>query len=178
PSPSREEKGTADALASFLAGPGVADHRERHNVWACNKHLSTRKPTILPNSHHDTVKPAKAYMLYTYQSMETDIRMSGLGSNDAGGALVSLIAAFLHFHDQPKLKYNLLLAATAEEEVSGKNGIELVYPKFGKIAFAIVGEPTGMQLAVAEKGLMVLDCTVRGLPGHAARDEGKNAIYS
>lgn len=178
PSPSREEKGTADALESFLAGRGVVTHREQQNVWAFNKHFSPRKPTILLNSHHDTVKPAKAYTLDPYQPLEKDGKLFGLGSNDAGGALVSLIAAFLHFHEQPKLKYNLLLAATAEEEVSGKNGIELVYPQFGKIAFAIVGEPTGMQLAIAEKGLMVLDCTVRGLPGHAARDEGKNAIYS
>ncbi|QEC51750.1 acetylornithine deacetylase [Anseongella ginsenosidimutans] len=178
PSQSRQEEGTADAIEQFFREKVVQPERKLNNIWVRNKYFSAKKPTILLNSHHDTVKPAGAYTLDPYQPLEKDGKLYGLGSNDAGGALVSLIAAFLHFYDKKNLKYNLLLAATAEEEISGKNGIELVYPEFGPVAFAIVGEPTEMHLAISEKGLMVLDCQVQGRPGHAARDEGENAIYN
>lgn len=178
PSLSREEKGTADAIEQFLREKGLAPERKMNNVWIRNKYFRAKKPTILLNSHHDTVKPATAYTLDPYQPLEKDGKLHGLGSNDAGGALVSLIAAFLHFYNRKNLKYNLLLAATAEEEISGKNGIELVFPEFGPIEFALVGEPTEMNMAISEKGLMVLDCRVHGRPGHAARDEGENAIYN
>lgn len=178
PSLSREEKGTADVIEQFFRDNGVETRRQLNNVWAFNKHYSKKKPTILLNSHHDTVKPAGAYTLDPYEPIEKDGKLFGLGSNDAGGALVALIAAFLYFHEDKKLKYNLLLAATAEEEISGKNGIELVFPGFGPVDLAIVGEPTEMHMAIAEKGLMVLDCQVKGRPGHAARDEGENAIYN
>lgn len=177
PSLSRQENGTADAIAQFFQNKGIQPDRKLNNVWVRNKYFSAKKPTILLNSHHDTVKPAKAYTLDPYEPLEKDGKLFGLGSNDAGGALVSLIAAFLHFYNKKNLKYNLLLAATAEEEISGKNGIELVVPEFGPLAFAIVGEPTEMNLAISEKGLMVLDCRVLGRPGHAARNEGENAIY-
>ncbi len=136
-----------------------------------------QKPTILLNSHHDTVKPNKAYSIDPFTPIEKDGKLFGLGSNDAGGALVSLIATFLHYYDNPALKFNLLLAASAEEEISGHQGIEMLLPQLNKILFAIVGEPTQMQMAIAEKGLLVLDCTAHGKAGHAARNEGENAIY-
>jgi acetylornithine deacetylase len=123
------------------------------------------------------VKPNKGYTLNPFQPLEKDGRLFGLGSNDAGGCLVSLIAAFLRYYDREGLAYNLVLAATAEEEISGHDGIELLLPSLGAIDFGIVGEPTQMQLAVAEKGLLVLDCVSHGKAGHAAREEGDNAIY-
>lgn len=178
PSLSRQEDGTADAIEEFFRKQGIRPERKLNNIWVRNKHFNAKKPTILLNSHHDTVKPASAYTLDPYEPLEKDGKLFGLGSNDAGGALVSLIAAFLHFYSKKNLKYNLLLAATAEEEISGKNGIELVFPDFGPVDFAIVGEPTEMHLAISEKGLMVLDCRVHGRPGHAARNEGENAIYN
>ncbi|HEY9562097.1 MAG TPA: M20 family metallo-hydrolase [Anseongella sp.] len=178
PSLSREENGTADAIEQFLTKHGAKPKRKLNNVWVRNKHYDAKKPTILLNSHHDTVKPNGAYTMNPNEALEKDGKLFGLGSNDAGGPLVSLIAAFLHLFDQKNLKYNLLLAATAEEEISGKNGIELAFPEFGKVEFALVGEPTEMHMAVSEKGLMVLDCKVTGRPGHAARDEGENAIYN
>ena len=135
------------------------------------------KPTILLNSHHDTVRPNSGYTRDPFEAKIEYDKLYGLGSNDAGGCLVSLIAVFLYFYEQKDLKYNLCLAATAEEEISGVNGLELIVPELGKLDFAIVGEPTLMQLAIAEKGLMVLDCTVHGKAGHAAREEGENAIY-
>lgn len=177
PSFSKEEAKTADVIEVFLQRHKVKTNRKEHNIWAINKHFSPDKPTILLNSHHDTVKPNSGYTLDPFEAIEKDGRLYGLGSNDAGGPLVSLIAAFLHFYEHEDLKYNLLIAATAEEEISGKNGIELIYNDLPVIDFAIVGEPTRMQLAVAEKGLMVLDCTTYGQAGHAAREEGENAIY-
>ena len=177
PSFSREEEGAATLIETWLQGQGVATERLQNNIWAKNRHFDAARPTILLNSHHDTVKPNKAYTLDPFESIERDGKLYGLGSNDAGGSLVSLIAAFLHFYDQPGLAYNLILAATAEEEISGHNGVELLLPVLGKIDWGIVGEPTMMQLAVAEKGLLVLDCTVHGKAGHAAREEGENALY-
>jgi acetylornithine deacetylase len=175
---SKEEQQTATVIEQFLQDRGVKTHRTVNNVWAYNEHFDSKKPTILLNSHHDTVKPNPGYSNDPLAADIIDGKLFGLGSNDAGGCLVSLIAAFLHFHGQENLKYNLCLAATAEEEISGKNGIELVIPEFGLLEFAIVGEPTLMDLAIAERGLMVLDCVSQGKAGHAARQEGDNAIYN
>jgi acetylornithine deacetylase len=177
PSFSKEENRTADLLEIFLKEQGVTVHRNINNVWAYNKHFDAAKSTILLNSHHDTVKPNTGYTRDPHDAKIEDGKLYGLGSNDAGGCLVSLIATFLYFHDRTNLKYNFCLAATAEEEISGTNGIELIIPELGKLDFAIVGEPTLMQLAIAERGLMVLDCVAHGKAGHAAREEGDNAIY-
>jgi acetylornithine deacetylase len=177
PSFSREEDKTADLLESFLHKHGVATHRKLNNVWAYNLHFDPKKPSILLNSHHDTVKPNSGYTRNPFSPEVEDGKLYGLGSNDAGAALVCLLAAFLHFYSKPGLHYNLIWAGTAEEEISGKNGLELILPELGAIEFAMVGEPTLMHMAIAEKGLMVLDCMAQGKSGHAAREEGINAIY-
>src|SRR3954454_1247949 len=177
PSFSKEEDKSADIIEAFLKSNNVDACRFLNNVWARNKFFDKSKPTILLNSHHDTVKPNKGYTTDPFSPIEKDGKLFGLGSNDAGGCLVSLIATFLHFYEQENLKYNFVLAATAEEEISGKNGIEILLQHLPKIDFGIVGEPTQMNLAVAEKGLLVLDCTAHGKAGHAAREEGDNAIY-
>jgi acetylornithine deacetylase len=177
PSFSKEEENTASVIEQFLKDHGVKTHRTINNVWAYNEHFDASKPTILLNSHHDTVKPNPGYSRDPFAADIIDGKLFGLGSNDAGGCLVSLIAVFIHFYKEKNLKYNLCLAATAEEEISGNNGIELILPQLGQLEFAIVGEPTLMQMAVAEKGLMVLDCVAHGRAGHAAREEGENAIY-
>jgi acetylornithine deacetylase len=177
PSFSKEEDKTAEILFHYLSQRTVHVKQAGNNVWARNVHYDESKPTILLNSHHDTVKPNKGYTIDPFAPINENGKLFGLGSNDAGGSLVSLIATFLYFSERDNLKYNLVLAASAEEEISGKNGIELVLPELGAIDFGIVGEPTQMQMAVAERGLMVLDCTVLGKAGHAARNEGDNAIY-
>lgn len=177
PSFSKEEENTADLIEQFLERKGVKTRVHLNNIWARNKYFEESKPTILLNSHHDTVKPNKGYTLDPFSPIEKDGKLFGLGSNDAGGALVSLIATFLFYYAKADLKYNLVIAATAEEEISGNNGVEALLPHLGKIDCAIVGEPTEMQMAVAEKGLMVLDCVAKGKAGHAAREEGDNAIY-
>ena len=177
PSLSKEEAGTADLLAKFLTERGVEVHRKKNNVWAFNKYYDPAKPTILLNSHHDTVKPNSAYTRDPFEPSVEGDRLYGLGSNDAGASGVSLIAAFLYYNDRSDLKYNLCVAITAEEENSGHDGLECVIPELGPLEFAVVGEPTLMQLAIAERGLMVLDCTAHGRAGHAAREEGDNAIY-
>ena len=177
PSFSREEEHTATLIEVFLQAKGIEVHRHLNNIIARNQHFDEAKPTILLNSHHDTVKPNKAYTLDPFTPLEKEGKLYGLGSNDAGGSLVSLLATFVYFYKQPDLRFNLVLAATAEEEISGKNGVECVLPLLGKIEGAIVGEPTLLQMAVAERGLMVLDCTAHGKAGHAARNEGVNAVY-
>ena len=177
PSFSKEEAGTAGLLAEFLQERGVDVHRKKNNVWAFNRHYDPAKPTILLNSHHDTVKPNGAYTRDPFAATVEGDRLYGLGSNDAGASGVSLLAAFLHFYDRKDLKYNLCVAITAEEENSGHDGLECVIPELGPLEFAIVGEPTLMQLAIAERGLMVIDCTAHDKAGHAAREEGDNAIY-
>jgi acetylornithine deacetylase len=177
PSFSKEEGKTADLIAAFLEKHAVKVHRELHNIWAYNKHYDAAKPTLLLNSHHDTVQPNPSWTRDPFSATVEDGMLYGLGSNDAGGCLVSLIATFLYFHERKDLKYNIVLAATAEEEISGRNGIELILPHLGDLEAAIVGEPTEMHLAVAEKGLLVLDCVAKGKAGHAAREEGVNAIY-
>jgi acetylornithine deacetylase len=178
PSFSKEEEGTAHLIEQFLRDNGVVTHRKINNIWARNEQFDPSKPTILLNSHHDTVKPNSGYTRNPHDAKIEDGKLYGLGSNDAGGCLVSLIAVFLYFYGKKGLSYNLCLAATAEEEISGLNGIELVLPDLGQLDFAIVGEPTQMQLAIAERGLMVLDCVAHGTAGHAARNEGDNAIYN
>ena len=183
PSFSGEEHHTAAILQKHLERYQVEVKKYLNNVWAKNKFFDSNKPTILLNSHHDTVKPNKGYTIDPFVPLEKSGKIFGLGSNDAGGALVCLIASFLHFYEQPDLKYNVIIAATAEEEISGNNGIEALLKEeefsktLGKNVCAIVGEPTQMQMAVAERGLMVLDCIAQGIAGHAARDEGENAIY-
>lgn len=187
---SKEEDKTAGIIESFLQSAGVTGNRFLNNVWAVNKHFDKNKPTILLNSHHDTVRPNKAYTLDPFSSVEKDGKLFGLGSNDAGGCLVSLIATFIYFYAREDLPFNLVLAATAEEEISGSNGIEaLLNDQFfisstNEISLppfrgwgCIVGEPTLMNMAVAEKGLLVIDCIAYGKAGHAAREEGDNAIY-
>jgi acetylornithine deacetylase len=177
PSFSKEEDRTAELIFSYLESKGVAANRLQNNIWAKNKYFDPGKPTLLLNSHHDTVKPNMAYTLDPFTALEKDGRLFGLGSNDAGGCLVSLIATFLYFYEAQGLAYNIVLAVSAEEEISGHNGIELLLPSLPAIEWAIVGEPTKLDLAVAEKGLLVLDCVSHGKAGHAAREEGDNAIY-
>ena len=189
PSFSKQEDNTADVIENFLQSKSVVTNRLLNNVWAINKYFDEGKPTILLNSHHDTVKPNPQYTRNPLSANIEDGKLYGLGSNDAGGCLVSLIETFIHFYHQQNLKYNLVLAATAEEEISGKNGIEALLNsnEFLKLSTSlkspfkgwgsIVGEPTLMNMAVAEKGLLVLDCTAHGKAGHAARNEGENAIY-
>lgn len=185
PSFSKEEDQTAGIICRYFALQRVEHTRIDNNVFALNKYFDPEKPSILLNSHHDTVRPAKGYTLDPFTPLEKDGKIFGLGSNDAGGPLVALIATFVHFYEMQDLKYNLVIAATAEEEISGTNGIEAVLKNpyflqhfFGKEIFgAIVGEPTQMQMAVAERGLMVIDAVAQGRAGHAARNEGENAIY-
>jgi acetylornithine deacetylase len=177
PSFSKEENKTAAIINEFLLSKNVATEVYLNNVWARNKYFDKAKPSILLNSHHDTVKPNKGYTIDPFSPIEKDGKLYGLGSNDAGGSLVSLIAVFLYYYNRTDLKYNLIIAATAEEEISGHNGVEALLPQLGKIDFGIVGEPTKMQMAIAERGLMVLDCIAHGVAGHAAREEGDNAIY-
>jgi acetylornithine deacetylase len=191
PSFSREENKTADLISLFLKERKIEHSRVQNNVWAKNKHFDKNKPSILLNSHHDTVKPNPQYTKDPFDPLVEDSKLFGLGSNDAGGCLVSLIAAFLFFYEKENLNYNIVLAATAEEEISGTDGIELLlkdaefisqthgsfdFPFFAGKSCGIVGEPTLMQLAVSEKGLMVLDAVSHGKAGHAARNEGENAI--
>jgi acetylornithine deacetylase len=177
PSFSKQEDRTADRIADFLQKENVDCQRLQNNVWATNRYFDPQKPTILLNSHHDTVKPNASYTLDPFGPLEKDGKLYGLGSNDAGGCLVSLMAVFLHFYNARNLRYNFVLAATAEEEISGREGLEMLIPHLPPINFAIVGEPTQMQMAIAEKGLMVVDCVAHGKAGHAAREEGENAIY-
>ena len=177
PSLSREEDKTATVLKIYLEKYCTDVHLLKNNVWVKNKNFADNKPTLLLNSHHDTVPANKGYTRNSLDGIIENEKLFGLGSNDAGGALVSLLATFLHFYSEEDLDYNLIFAATAEEEISGTGGIELLYAQLPDINVAIVGEPTQMQMAVAEKGLLVIDCTVQGKAGHAAREEGENAIY-
>lgn len=180
PSFSREEWATARIMADALTSAGISDvNVSGNNVWVRNRHFDHAKPTVLLCSHHDTVRPNAGYTRDPFDPEITpDGKLYGLGSNDAGAAAVSLVAAFCHFYDRAGMKYNLCLAIVAEEEISGQGGVRSILSELGPIDFAIVGEPTGMNLAIAEKGLMVLDCVASGRSGHAARDEGENAIYN
>ncbi len=176
PSLSREEEQTAFVLEEYFRERNIPFSRLMNNIWSRNQYFDSSKPTILLNSHHDTVKPNASYTRNPFSpDVEGDI-LYGLGSNDAGGPLVSLLAAFTHYYYDSSLPFNLIFAASAEEEISGKNGIEALLKVMPEINFGIVGEPTSLDLAIAEKGLMVLDCLVKGKAGHAAREEGENAI--
>lgn len=177
PSFSKEENDTAEIITAFFQKHAIDYSRVGNNIYAKNKYYDIAKPSILLNSHHDTVLPNKGYTMDPFTPVEKEGKLFGLGSNDAGGCLVSLIATFLHFYDMPDTSHNVVFAASAEEEISGVNGIELVLPFLGNIDFGIVGEPTKLEMAVAERGLMVIDCLAQGRAGHAARNEGENALY-
>ena len=176
PSVSREENAVADMLQNQLTEWQLSPKRSGNNLWCLSPDFSPAKPTILLNSHIDTVKPVAGWTLNPFAPTHSDNRLYGLGSNDAGASVVSLLAAFrwLTQHEQ---HYNLIFLASCEEEVSGRGGIESILPMLPNINVAIVGEPTGLQPALAEKGLMVLDAEAIGVSGHAARNEGVNAIY-
>jgi acetylornithine deacetylase len=177
PSFSGEEKEAADCVANFLSERSVNVIRKFNNIWCYNKYFDDAKPTILLNSHLDTVRPSEQYLNHPFTPVTKQGKLYGLGSNDAGGPLVALISTFLHFNSKQGLPFNLCLAATAEEENSGQRGISCILNDLMPISFAIVGEPTSMDIAVAERGSMVLDCVSTGRAGHAAREEGDNAIY-
>jgi len=175
---SKEEDPTAVLLTSWLKERGVEVKRDLHNVWAVNEYFDESKPTILLNSHHDTVKPNQAYTRDPFEAKIEGDKLYGLGSNDAGGCLVGLLSAFVYFYDKKELKYNFVMAATAEEEISGEMGIAYMQDIMPKIDVAIVGEPTLLDLAIAEKGLVVLDGKVTGTPGHSAHiSNDKNPIF-
>lgn len=176
PSLSREEDRAADYMYNFLQSHGLEVSRKGNNNWCFAHPYDAAKPTILLNSHIDTVKAASSWTKNPLEPLDEDGKLYGLGSNDAGASLVSLLHTFLVLREK-ELSYNLLFLASCEEEVSGKNGAESALPELPPISFAVVGEPTGMNAAIAEKGLMVLDCVVHGKSGHAARNEGDNAIY-
>ena len=176
PSFSREEEEAADALQNFIEGVGIMTYRSGNNVWCLSPGFDPKRPTLLLNSHLDTVKPVAGWKRHPHAPIIENGRLYGLGSNDAGASVVTLLQVFRQLCLRPQT-YNIIYLASCEEEVSGKNGIESVLPILPPITVAIVGEPTGMQPAIAEKGLMVLDVTAYGRAGHAARNEGDNAIY-
>lgn len=177
PAISREEKEKADYIEAFIQGKGIETHRLNNNIWCKSLYWDEKKRTLLLNAHIDTVKPAKGWQHDPFGPSLEGETLYGLGTNDCGGGLVCLMQTFFELYDREDIPWNLVYLASAEEEVSGKNGIESVLPSLSKIDVAIVGEPTGMQPAIAEKGLMVLDVTAHGRAGHAARNEGINAIY-
>ncbi|SFZ90939.1 acetylornithine deacetylase [Flaviramulus basaltis] len=175
---SSEEDQTAMHIENWFKNYKIDYKRTKNNVWATNKFFDKSKPTLLLNSHHDTVKPNSAYTKDPFKAIVEDGKLYGLGSNDAGGCLVSLIATFTYFYNQKNLKYNLVIVASAEEESSGPNGLNSMLAVIPKVDVAIVGEPTLMNLAVAEKGLVVFDAVVEGTPSHAAHPNDNNAIYN
>ncbi|MEP1490319.1 MAG: M20 family metallo-hydrolase [Algibacter sp.] len=175
---STEEDVTAVHIEDWFIRYAIDFKRTKNNVWAVNKHFDESKPTLLLNSHHDTVKPNSAYTKDPLKAIVEDGKLYGLGSNDAGGCLVSLIATFTHYYNHENLNYNLVIVASAEEENSGPNGLNSMLPIIPKVDVAIVGEPTLMNLAVAEKGLVVFDVVIEGAPSHAAHPNTNNAIYN
>ncbi|HET8735154.1 MAG TPA: M20 family metallo-hydrolase [Pricia sp.] len=178
PSFSSGEDRTADAIEAWFTSFDIPFKRHINNVYAVNRHFDDRKPTLLLNSHHDTVQPNAAYTKDPFHPHIEDGKLYGLGSNDAGGALVSLLATFVHFYAGKNLTHNLLVVASMEEESSGDNSLRGLLPRLPDIDVAIVGEPTLMQLAIAEKGLVVFDAQVKGTPSHAAHPNDDNAIYN
>ncbi len=176
PSFSKEEQKSGDLIEQFLKAHGVKTFRSGNNVWAFSSEYRAELPTIWLNSHHDTVRPNLGYTHDPFSPIEEEGKLFGLGSNDAGGPLVGLISTFCYFLKKP-LPFNLLMIASAEEEISGQNGIASLLTTLPRAELAIVGEPTQMKLAVAEKGLLVVDAKIHGKAGHAAREEGVNAIY-
>ena len=178
PSFSSEEDKTADAIAEWLHTYGVKTKRQFNNIYAFNQHFDERKPTLLLNSHHDTVKPNAAYTKDPFHPQIENGKLFGLGSNDAGGCLVSLLATFVHFYTLENLSHNIIIAATAEEESAGDKSLRGLLPILPNIDVAIVGEPTLLDLAIAEKGLIVFDAVVSGTPSHAAHPNTDNSIYN
>ncbi len=174
---SSEEDQTASHIEAWFQRYSVDYKRTQNNVWAVNKHFEESKPTLLLNSHHDTVKPNNGYTKDPLKAIVEDGKLYGLGSNDAGGCLVSLIATFTYYYNHENLKYNLVIVASAEEESSGPNGLNSMLSVIPKVDVAIVGEPTLMNLAVAEKGLVVFDAVLTGTPSHAAHPNDDNVIY-
>jgi len=177
PSLSRDEEGAAIVIRKFLSDCSIPFSQVKSNTWCFNKYWDNSKPVILLNSHIDTVKPVEGWTYDPFGATEEDGKLIGLGSNDAGGPLVSLLAVFRYFYERRDLPFNLVYAATAEEESSGLNGMALLVETLERVDFAIVGEPTQMKLAIAEKGLLVFNCVAHGKAGHAARNEGVNSIY-
>ncbi len=175
---STEEENTAKLIEGWFTENKIPFKRTKNNIWATNKHFDESKPTMLLNSHHDTVYPNTAYTNDPLKASVEDGKLYGLGSNDAGGCLVSLIATFTNFYAQENLKYNLVIVASAEEENSGPDGLNSMLSIIPHIDVAIVGEPTLMNLAVAEKGLVVFDAVVEGTPSHAAHPNNNNSIYN
>ncbi|MEP5254900.1 MAG: M20 family metallo-hydrolase [Winogradskyella arenosi] len=178
PSFSSEEEQTALLIEAWFTSKKIPFNRDHNNIWATNKHFDDSKPTLLLNSHHDTVKPNNGYTKDPFKAIEEEGKLYGLGSNDAGGCLVSLIATFTYFYEKKNLNYNLVIVASAEEESSGPKGLNSMLDIIPKIDVAIVGEPTLMNLAIAEKGLVVFDAKVKGTAGHAAHPNKDNAIYN
>ena len=176
PSISREEEAVANFLQNYIEESGIMTGRSGNNIWCISPNFDLNKPTILLNSHIDTVKPVSGWRKHPFTAKTEDGKIYGLGSNDAGASVVSLFQAYRYL-SATEQAYNLIFLASCEEEVSGKNGIESVLPQLPPIALGIVGEPTDMHPAIAEKGLMVLDVQAHGKAGHAARNEGDNAIY-
>ncbi len=176
PAYSREEKEVAELVEEFMKEKGLLPHRKGNNLWLKSRDYSDDKPTILLNSHIDTVRPSEGWTYDPFRATEEGDKITGLGSNDAGASVVSMLAAF-RLLEQSEQPCNFVLSVTAEEEVSGDGGIASILDDLGPIDLGIVGEPTGMQMAVAEKGLMVIDGQIKGKSGHAAREEGVNAIY-
>jgi len=176
PSVSREEQQVADFLQNYMERSGIMTSRSGNNIWCISPMFDPKKPTILLNSHIDTVKPVNGWRKQPFTAKMEDGKLYGLGSNDAGASVVSLFEVYRYL-SATEQAYNLIFLASCEEEVSGKNGIESVLPQLPPIALGVVGEPTEMHPAIAEKGLMVLDVTAHGKAGHAARNEGENAIY-
>lgn len=176
PSLSREEGAVADFIEAWLCAHGLVPQRKGNNLWLEQPGRGDGRPVLLLNGHIDTVKPAAGYTRDPFAPVEEDGAIYGLGTNDDGASVVSLLGAYLQLSSRPQ-PYRLIWSATAEEEVCGVNGIESIIPEIGPIDLGIIGEPTGMQMAVAEKGLLVLDCTAHGVSGHAARNEGVNALY-
>jgi len=178
PSFSTEEDQTALLIENWFTQNNIPFERENNNIWAYNKYFDESKPTLLLNSHHDTVNPNQGYTNDPFEAKVEDGKLYGLGSNDAGGCLVSLIATFTHFYAHENLPYNIVMVASAEEENSGKNGLNSVLKHLPELDCAIIGEPTLMQLAIAEKGLLVLDVVVKGTASHAAHHNSDNPIYN
>lgn len=178
PSFSGKEDHTATLIIEWFTSYKIPYKREDHNIWATNKSFHESKPSLLLNSHHDTVQPNKGYTKDPFMAMVEDGKLYGLGSNDAGGALVSLLATFTYYYHRENLNYNLVFVASGEEENSGPKGLHSILDIIPKIDVAIVGEPTGMHLAIAEKGLVVFDAIVAGTASHAAHPNDNNAIYN
>ena len=178
PSFSGEEHHTSLLIEAWFTHNNIPYKRENNNVWAYNKYFDESKPNLLLNSHQDTVFPNKEYTHNPFEAIEKDGKIFGLGSNDAGGCLVSLLAVFTYFYSHKDLKYNLIMVASAEEENSGAKGLNSVLKHLPTLACAIIGEPTLMQLAIAEKGLLVLDIIVKGTASHAAHNNPNNSIYN